>query len=243
MKKIKIFNILITDIDKNKILQMCLDKIQKKKKIFIITLNSLMVINYLFNKQFFKAVKNADLIIPDGYGIILAGNIFHRSIKNHLPGIDLTYNLLGMAHDKKFSVFLLGSTWQVIDKVFRNFKKWFAGAKFLGRYYGYFDLHEEKKLIAGINKVKPDILLVGIGTPKQEIWINDNLKKLEAQVIMGIGGSFDVISGKKKRAPIKWRERHLEWLYRSITSPAKIINLFKILFYCLIMLYFKLFKK
>ncbi len=243
MKKIKIFNIPITDIDKNKILQMCLDKIQKKKKIFIITLNSLMVINYLFNKQFFKAVKNADLIIPDGYGIILAGKIFHRSIKNHLPGIDLTYNLLGMAHDKKLSVFLLGSTRQIIDKVFRNFKKWFAGAKFLGRYYGYFDLHEEKKLIAGINKVKPDILLVGIGTPKQEIWINDNLKKLEAQVIMGIGGSFDVISGKKKRAPIKWRKRHLEWLYRSITSPAKIINLFKILFYCLIMLYFKLFKR
>ena len=243
MKKVRIFDIPVNDIQKDKLLQICLDRIKKKKKLFIITLNSLMIISYLFNKKFFNAVKNSDLIIPDGYGIILAGIFFHKPIKNQLPGIDLTYHLLGMAHEKRLSVFLLGGTWVVIEKVYRNFKKWFPGIKYLGRYYGYFNINEEEKLITGIDKIRPDILFVGLGTPKQEIWINENLKRIKARIIIGIGGSFDVISGEKKRAPVKWREKHLEWLYRSITSPLKIVNLFKILFFCLIMLYLKLFKK
>ena len=231
MKKSIIFNIPVNDIKKNKLLQICRQNIKKNKKIFIVTLNSLM------------AIKNADLIIPDGYGIILAGNFFNKPIKNHLPGIDLAYDLLGMAHENKFSVFLLGGRWGVIAAAHKALARWFPEAKFLGRYYGYFRQDEEKNVISGINKIKPDILLVGMGTPKQEIWINEHLKNLDAKIIMGIGGSFDVFAGSTLRAPEKWRKKHMEWLFRSITSPLKIINLFKIFFYCLIMLYFKLLKK
>ncbi len=202
-----------------------------------------MVLNYLFNKQFKNAVKNAHIIIPDGYGIILAGKFFNKPIKNHMPGIDLVYDILGMAHEKKLSVFLLGSRWKTVADAHRALAKWFPNARFPGKYHGYLNQKEEENLISGINKINPDILLIGMGTPKQEIWINKNLKKLKVGIMIGIGGSFDVISGQKKRAPEKWRKMHLEWLFRSITSPSKIINLFKILLYCLIMLYIRLFRK
>lgn len=239
----EIFNIPVNDIKKDKLLRMCLHRIKKKKKLFIITLNSLMVINYLFNRRFYQAVRSAHLIIPDGYGIVLAGKFFNRPIQNQIPGIDLAWKLLGMAHENNLSIFLLGSTWKIISMAHKVLVKWFPKAKFLGRFHGYFGPGEEKKVISGINKVKPDILLVGMGTPAQEIWISENLSGLKAGVIIGIGGSFDVISGAKKRAPVQWRKNHLEWLYRSISSPMKIINLFKILLYCLIMFYFKLFRK
>ena len=142
MKKNKIFSISICDIDDNSLLQILLKRIKHKDKTFIITLNSLMILNYYFKKQFHHAVQKADLIIPDGYGIIWASRIFNSPIKNHLPGIDLIYKLLGLSHEKKLSVFLLGSTWEVISQSYRSLVKWFPQAKFLGKYYGYFDKKE-----------------------------------------------------------------------------------------------------
>ncbi|MBU1077283.1 MAG: WecB/TagA/CpsF family glycosyltransferase [Spirochaetes bacterium] len=242
MKKINLYNISIADVDYAELLKFCLQRIRKKEKTFIITLNSIMVINYLFNKNFRSAVDKADLVIPDGYGIILAGKIFKRPFKNHLPGIDVTYKLFGMAFEKKLSVFLLGSSWPTIQTAYKNMMKWFPQVRFLGRYSGYFNRDEEEKIIQGINKLRPDILFVGMGTPKQEVWINNNLKKMKVKIVIGVGGSFDVFSGFKKRAPLKWRKKHLEWLYRCLTSPSKFINIFKIFFYFIIMLYFKLFK-
>ncbi len=242
MKKLELFNINVTDIEINDLLKLCLLNIKKNKKNFIITLNSLMVISYLFNKKFQKAVEKADLIIPDGYGIVLAGKLFRKKINHQIPGIDLMYKLFGIAYEKRLSVFLLGSSWRVMQKAYNNLVKWFPKVKFLGKYSGYFDNDEERKVITGINKLNPDILFVGMGSPKQEIWIMENLEKLNVKIIIGIGGSLDVVSGFIKRAPEKWRQKHLEWLYRSLSSPAKLFNLIKIMFYFIIMIYFKLFK-
>lgn len=243
MKIKKIFNIKLVDLNFSELLNLSLQRIKNRQKTFIITLNALMINSYFNNPNFKNAVNQAELIIPDGYGIILASKIFKNKISNHIPGIDFVYKLLGLAYENKLSVFLLGSKWDVINKAFVNLKKWFPHVKFVGRYSGYFDKMEEKKIILGINKVNPDILLVGLGSPKQEIWINKNKNKLKATLIIGIGGSFNIISGYKQRAPEIWRKKNLEWLHRSITSYKKSLNLFKVFWFCLIIIYFKITKK
>ncbi len=239
--KKKIFNINIVDKAPEGIIKLCNKRLKNNKKTFIITLNSLMVLRYYCNRQFQEAIKRADIIFADGYGIILASKIFNNEVKNHIPGIDFIYKLLGWAFENKLSVFLLGSRWEVVDKTCVNLKKWFTSARFLGKYSGFFSSDEEPKIIEGINKVAPDILFVGMGSPRQEIWISRNIEKLKAKVIIGIGGSFDVLSGYKKRAPALWRERNLEWLYRSFTAPGKLFNIFKIGFYFIFIFYYKFF--
>lgn len=242
MKKIQLFNINVIDGSYQQILAQCYKKIKKKKKCFIITLNSLMINKYVFNRSFQHAVKKADMIVPDGYGIILASRLFRRELKHQIPGIDLMYKILGLAYEKRLSVFLLGGSWPVVEQTYKNFTKWFPNIKFLGRYSGYLSPDEERRVIQGINKLQPDILLTAMGSPRQELWLAKNKDILEAKILIGLGGSFDVASGHKKRAPVKWREKHLEWLYRCLTSPSKWFNLIRVSFYLIIMLFYRVFK-
>lgn len=240
MKK-RIFNIDVDDTDPGRLLKTCAERIKNNGRTFIITLNSLMVLDYFFNKEFRKAAGKADIIVPDGAGIVLAGRFFSRPVVHRLTGIDLMHKLLGLAYENRFSVFLLGGTWETADRAYGNLKKWFNQARFLGRYTGYFEKEEEEKVIQGINKLAPDILFVAMGSPRQELWISRNLHRVRARILIGVGGTFDVISGKVKRAPESWRRRNLEWLYRCLTSPKKFLNIFKLAFYLLLMLYFRIF--
>lgn len=228
-------------MDLNRLLKICRERIRNNEKTFIVTLNSLMALDYFFNKEFRKAVDRADLVIADGIGIIKASHFFGRGIKNHIPGIDFMHKLLGLAYENKLSVFLLGGTWDVVNKAYENMRKWFNHARFLGKYTGYFEPSEEEKIIRGINKVSPDILFVAMGSPRQELWIGRNREKLDCRVMIGVGGSFNVIAGKVKRAPDKWRKKGLEWLYRSLTSPKKFMNIFRVIFFLVFMVYFRIF--
>ena len=179
MKTVSIFNINIANIDFNKLLKSALGKIRKNKRCFIITLNSLMIIRYLFNKSFREAVNNADIIVPDGYGVVFAGKVLKKVELQQLPGVEIMYKLLGMAYEKEMSVFLLGGSWKVVETAYKNLVKWFPRIKFLGRYSGYFDKEEESRIIKGINKMRPDMIFIEMGSPKQELWIYNHFKDLK----------------------------------------------------------------
>jgi len=205
----------------------------------IITLNSLMYYYAINNKLLKEIILKSDLVLPDSIGIVLA--IFFTILRNYriskkiyeigffdlikkisrITGIDLMLKLCEISQ-KKYNIFLLGAKPEIIGQTVLNLKKLFPEIIIKGFYHGYFSKSEEKDIINLINRSNIDILFVGMNVPKQEEWIYNNLKNLNSKVVIGVGGSFDIISKKLKRAPLFLQNIGLEWLYRVIQQPFRI---------------------
>lgn len=191
----------------------------------IITLNPEMVINALSNKEFENALKSSHLIVPDGTGIVWALKLLNpkdcQGLKR-IPGIELAESILEEADKLSKRVAIYGGRIQTLEKVINILMKKFSNIIFVKSYDGYQGEEHEAKIAKEIANNLPDVVLVALGTPKQEIWINRFANLFPKSILIGIGGSLDVWSGKKPRAP-KWiRDIHLEWLFRTITDPARI---------------------
>ncbi len=192
----------------------------------IVTLNLLM---YLYAKKdinTYYAIKNAKLVLPDSAGIVLAGFLSTKKIFKRIPGIELIFHLCKLAEFKGYKIFLLGSKDQVVrktkDVLEQNYK-----INIVGFHHGYFDFNDTF-IINKINFYQPDILFVGLPTEKQEKWIYCNLNKLKAKIVIGVGGSFDVISGRLRRAPKIFLITGMEWLFRLIQEPWRIKRVVKL---------------
>lgn len=199
-----------------------------KKPLMIITLNSEMAGLAMGDHEFDHAVAAASLIVPDGIGIILASRILGTPLHSRICGIDLGEQLFRMAEDRDLSVYLLGAANEVIQAACRNLVVRFPKLRIVGAHHGYFDSTEEKQILSEIRKKRPHILLVGLGTPKQEKWLAKYLHELPPCVCMGVGGSFDVWSGMVSRAPRWIRRIGLEWLYRIVRQPKRIFRTFSL---------------
>ena len=130
--------------------------------------------------------------------------------------------LVELIKDTDKTVYFFGGAPEIAERAKEAMEKKHYGLKVVGVADGYFDAEKEQMIIADINEKKPDLLLVGIGFPKQEKWIYNNIKNLNVKVAIGVGGSFDVMSGNVKRAPKIFIKLGLEWFYRLITQPTRI---------------------
>lgn len=168
-----------------------------------------------------KAVRSADIILPDGSGMALATKLVCGNSCSNLNGTDLAPALFEAAQEKDLSVFFLGAQPGVAQRVCGNIKQQFPRLKIAGARDGYFTEQETDAVIASINAAKPDILLVAFGVPKQDIWLAENAHRLSANIIMGVGGLFDFLSGRIPRAPVFLRKTGLEWTYRLYQEPMR----------------------
>lgn len=225
MQNIEIFGIKFSNLDKKEVLSVIETLIKRKEPSLIITANPLTILSAYKNKSYFEVLKKAKLILADGIGIILVSWILGKKIKQRIPGIDLIPEIFKLAEEKNYRIFLLGSKEEIIEKAQANLKKTYPKANIVGFHHGYFE--NDGVVLEKIINSKPDILLVGLGQPEQEEWIAKNLDKIKVPVNIGVGGSFDVISGFVKRAPVFIRKIGLEWLYRFIQNPPRLKKLFK----------------
>ena len=175
-------------------------------------------------------LSSADLLLPDGVSIGLACRIMGLPPQKRITGIDTAYWLMEYARRHGLSVYLLGGAHGIAKQAARHLRAAMPELDICGAHHGYFDKHpnseENKEVIKDINKASPDILFVCMGFPTQEAWIRSNISKLPSvHLAMGLGGSLDVWSGKTKRAPRLLQDMGLEWLWRSITSPKKLLDL------------------
>lgn len=166
-----------------------------------------------------RSFARADVVTPDGFGLIWASSVHDLPLKDRVAGIDLIDEILSM--DQQMDIYLLGSKPGVAEKAGTRITNTYDKVDIVGTHHGYIPVDSEEA-ISEINASNPDLLFVGMGVPKQEEWIMDNLDKIEANVVMGVGGSFDVISGNLPRAPRWMRERGLEWLYRIWLEPERL---------------------
>ncbi len=197
-----------------------IDHIEVGDKIRVITANPEVVMLGRKDKSFAKILSSVDYVTPDGVGILIAGNILKKPIPERITGVELTIALLQQANEHRWRIYLLGATPDTMAATVERIKSEFPDIQ-LRSHHGYFTPDEEAVIIAEVNAHQPHILLVALGAPRQEIWLSEHQEHLHYNLAMAVGGTFDVISGKVKRAPLLWQRMGIEWLYRLLNEPRR----------------------
>ncbi|QXM07427.1 WecB/TagA/CpsF family glycosyltransferase [Crassaminicella indica] len=197
----------------------CIEFINTKGCKMIITPNTEIIMRAQKDSKLFQIINKADLVIPDGIGLIYASKIQGKGLKERVTGVDLMYKILEYCNENKKSIYILGGKPEVAEKACKNIKNKLPGVEIKGCHDGYFKEEEEINIIENINRLNPDILFVALGVPKQEIFMDKYKEMLSARIVMGVGGSVDVWAGTVKRAPKIYQKLGLEWFYRLLKEP------------------------
>lgn len=211
--KLEIFGIKIDNLTMDEALKKIRGFLKDGKQHYIVLPYSEFIVRAQKDKEFRNILNKADLCLCEGRGLWIMARLAGKKLKENIWGIDLMYKLSG-------KIFLLGGGENVLKKTKER-----LGEKVIGFEHGYQDLD---RVIDKVNKVKPEILLVGLGSPRQEKWIYKNLNKMPSvKVAIGVGGAFDFISGRIKRAPKFIQKIGLEWFWRLILQPRRIKRIYK----------------
>ena len=167
-----------------------------------------------------EIISDAALVLPDGIGIVLGAKILKRPLKGKIAGFDFAERLMERMSATHKSVFLFGAKTGVADLAAENLKAKYPGLVIAGTRSGYFS--DDGPIVNAINAASPDLLIVGLGAPKQERWMTARRSSLRVGLMAGLGGALDGYAGTFQRAPQKWRDANLEWLYRLIKEPKRI---------------------
>jgi len=185
-----------------------------------VVVNVAKLVNMRIDTQLRESVHSCDIINIDGMGVVLGARFLGHSVPERVAGVDLFHELLRMSEANQFSVFLLGAEDNVVSKATSNVQTLYPGLQVAGYHHGYF-WDDEEALVKKIRSSGAKLLFVAITSPKKENFINRWQDQLGVDFVMGVGGTFDVVAGKVKRAP-KWMQQYgLEWLYRVIQEPSR----------------------
>lgn len=188
----------------------------------VVTLNAEIIYQAGQEEELRRIINQASLVTADGIGTVWAARTMGCPQKERVTGIDLLLQICSQATARGWRIYLLGAAPGVALKAAQNLEQLYPGLNICGCRDGYFSPDDESDIIDAINAQSPHILFAALGAPKQEYWLNRNRELLNVPVCMGVGGSFDVIGGVKKRAPQLFIKLNLEWLYRLLTEPARL---------------------
>lgn len=196
--------------------------VAQDKQIHHTVINAGKIVALQKDKQLRKSVNEADLINADGQAVVWASRILKKPLKERVAGIDLFINLLSWAHKNQHQVYLLGAKPEVLKTLKNKLSEKFSPDLVAGAHHGYFKKEEEEHIVQEIANSGARLLFVAITSPKKENFLHRHKDKLaKLNFIMGVGGSFDVLANKTKRAP-KWMQTSgFEWLYRLIQEPKR----------------------
>lgn len=193
----------------------------RSKTFHIITVNPEIAIEIQEDTNLKKISLEADLITPDGVGIVLASKLQRNQIPERVTGFDLLLELLKLGNQNGWSFYFFGAEESVNKKMSEYVTENYPNARIAGRHHGFFNKQDEIQIIEDIECSKPDILIVALGSPIADKWIYTYKNRIPAKVTLGVGGSLDVITGKVKRTPEIWKKMNLEWLHRRIITPSR----------------------
>ncbi|WP_299363784.1 WecB/TagA/CpsF family glycosyltransferase [Winogradskyella sp.] len=220
--RIKILNTVIDNYSMSETMELISGTIKKKEQIHHVVVNAGKMVSMQSDKELRESVNNSDLINADGQAVVWASRFLGKPLKERVAGIDLMENLVRLAHHKGYRIFFLGAKEEVVKSVTEKYANMYSKNIIAGYRNGYFTKEEEPLIAQQISESNANILFVAISSPKKELFLYNNKALLERlNFIMGVGGSFDVVSGKVKRAPIWMQKAGLEWFYRFIQEPKR----------------------
>ncbi len=248
LRKKNILNVEITDASKGEILEYIIKGLARNgKKYFIVTPNPEILVMANRNSDYQKVLNKAEIALADGIGVVIASQILGKPLKERITGVDLLESLCLRVAEKPITVGFLGGkpgvaerTAECLGKKYPSLKIVFAVSEWSEDGFIDIDLASTVKNPSSTLNLLPsksiDILFVAFGAPKQELWMDENLDKLPVKVAIGVGGSFDYISGEVLRAPLLIRLIGFEWLFRLIVQPWRIKRQLTLLkFVCLVL--------
>ena len=231
MEKISIRGIEFDNVTLPEAIEYLTELAHGEKTCAVVTPNAEIVQKCIEEEEFANTVRSADVILPDGVGVIKAARILGTPLKSPVPGVEVGENLVRISGKENIPVFFMGGKPGVAEIAAEKLKEKYPTAEIVGTHHGYFNKTGEESdvVIRLINESRAVVLFVCLGVPAQEKWMIENRDKFETvRVMLGLGGSLDVYSGTLKRAPALFRKLGLEWLYRLIRQPKRIGRMMKL---------------
>jgi len=173
------------------------------------------------DSELFHALKGSDFLIPDGFGPVVGLKLLHGRRVDRTTGVGLMRDLVERAAGGGIRVFILGARPETVEAAARNLRNRFPKLELVGFQHGYFAPGEQEDIVLRINRLDTDVLFVGLGSPRQELWIHKNKSKLNVRLCVGVGGSINVMAGEAALAPAWISRIYMEWLFRLISDPSR----------------------
>ncbi|MDO7906541.1 WecB/TagA/CpsF family glycosyltransferase [Paenibacillus sp. JX-17] len=218
---VHIFGVPVSRLNMKDTVQLLTQAVQERRPHQVVTANPIIVMTGLDDPDYMSVLQSAELVVPDGAGLVWATGVAGSPVAERVAGYDLLHELMKVGEDYHWKVYLLGSTPEVIQETANRLQKIYPGVLIAGYRDGYFGHEQDQEVIAAIKAAQPDLLFVARGADTQEPWIGRYKQELGVPVMMGVGGSFDVISGRTKRAPKLFQKLRAEWLYRLLREPTR----------------------
>ena len=226
MSRTDVLGVGFDNVTKAEAVERALALIDAREGRYVVTPNPEIVMLAKENPALKEALAGADIVLPDGAGIVKGAAILGRPMKEKVPGIDFACGVMARLAERGGSVYLFGAKPGVAEAAAETLRTKFPGLVISGTSDGYFS--DDGPIREKIKDAAPDFLLVCLGAPKQELWMAKMSGKLLVGLMVGLGGSLDVFAGTVKRAPEAWQKLDLEWLYRLLKEPRRIGRMMKL---------------
>lgn len=221
-KRYPILNTYVNAMSMDEIVDAVEEMIERRVPVQHVVINALKVNLMRKDENLRKIVNECPLINADGASIVLAAKMLKIPLKERVAGFDLFVRLVQEASDKNYKIYLFGAREEVVKKVKAIFERKYPTLQIVGYRNGYFTEADEPEIVKNMAESGADMMFVAFSSPKKEYWIRRYLKELNIPFVMGVGGSFDVIAGTTKRAPLWMQKCGMEWFYRFIQEPGRL---------------------
>lgn len=222
MNRQHFLNTQIDNLTMSETLNLVDKAIKNKEQLHHVVVNAGKIVAMQNDMQLRRSVNESDVINADGQAVVWASKVLNKPIKERVAGIDLMENLVKLSHKSNYKIFFLGAEENIVKSVTKKFSKQYSKNIIAGYRNGYFKKEDETNIAKQISESGADILFVAISSPTKENFLYNNKKYLKnLNFIMGVGGSFDVVAGKVKRAPLWMQKAGLEWFYRFAQEPKR----------------------
>lgn len=197
------------------------ESIKKNLKLHHVVVNAAKLVNMQYDTKLYESVVSSDIINPDGMSVVWASRLLGAPLPERVSGIDMMERLVRLSHERGYLIYFLGARQEVVKRVVDKYIAEYSPSIIAGYRDGYFAADEEQDVAREISSSRADILFVAISSPRKEVFLNTYKDLINAPFIMGVGGSFDVVSGLVKRAPVWMQRSGLEWFYRLLQEPRR----------------------
>jgi N-acetylglucosaminyldiphosphoundecaprenol N-acetyl-beta-D-mannosaminyltransferase len=221
LSRISICNIPVDALTMQQTIDLIDKAIRKKRSIHHVVINAAKVVSAQKDNVLKDSIINCDIINADGQAIVWASRLLNKNLPERVAGIDLMEKLVKLAAEKKYSIFFLGAKEEIVRSVVDIYTNKYGDNIIAGYRNGYFNKKEEPIIAKQIFDSNANILFVAMSSPKKEIFLNTYKHLIQTSFIMGVGGSFDIIAGVVKRAPLWMQRWGMEWFYRVMQEPGR----------------------
>lgn len=225
-EEIDLLGVRINLVDRTEAVKKIVEFVRTRKQSHYVCVANVHSVMTCRKSEKLKAALNASLLtVADGMPLVWSARFLGRSVKERVAGPDLMMDLLRISDQEGFAHYFYGSSEEVLTVLEKNLRERLPGVKIVGSLappFRSFTVEEDREIVEAINAAAPDILWVGLGAPKQELWMAEHHGRLKVPVMIGVGAAFDFHAGSKKRAPVWMQKSGLEWAWRLYQEPGRL---------------------